>query len=244
MFGNQWELEEVEGSVARRVLMFLFSKRLNQNDIDALLFARITMDIGPLILKWMYAYQYFIDRIKNLGLWSEHGVPEYFHYTKELIEIRNNVLLSFLQEGFGPKGEFIFHAQAYMTEGDFLDAGHQYAKRKGLTFPEWKQEVYQSQFEDFGLTYAPKGRMMDSHGNLLTDDRYIRGIGYKSEFSDLNVDDTNSSARNARRRTQTQVPRGQEAPTIQSLREVMSQIKQKGFEIPMDLIEQMRVLFN
>jgi len=248
LFGNNWTLEEAEGSVARRVLLFLFTKRLNPNDIDSQLFARILMDMGSLITKMLLAYDYFVQRMSNNGLWSAHGVPAYFHYTKDLIEIRNNAHLSFLREGFGPNGEFLFHPQAYISEGAYLEAAHHFAKRKGTVFPEWTPEIYESQFEDFGLSYAPKGRMMDKQGEPLTDDRYIRGIGYVCEFTELMAEagklaqDTRGRGA-ANRPRDASLPVGQEAPIIQNLREIMAQVSQKGLEIPNDLVETMRTLF-
>jgi hypothetical protein len=228
------------------VLMFLFTKRLNPNDIDASLFARIIMDMGSWIVKALLAYRYFVDKMSNNGLWSEHGVPAYFRYTKDLIEIRNNVHLSFLREGFGPGGEFLFHPHAYMSEGAYLEAAHSFAKRKGTTFPEWIPEVYETQFEDFGLSYAPKGRMMDKHGDPLTDDRYIRGIGYMNEFSEL-VKHSNRLAQDLHRGASSdgnvRTKEGPEAPAVQSLREAMNEIQQKGLEVPHDLVEKMRTLF-
>lgn len=248
LFGNKWELEEVEGSVARRVLMFMFTKRLNPDDIDSQLFARIIMDMGSWIVKALLAYRYFVEKMSNNGMWSAHGVPAYFHYTKDLIELRNNVHLSFLREGFGPSGEFLFHSRAYISEGAYIEAAKAFAARKGMEFPEWTPEVYESQFEDFGLSYAEKGRMTDNHGEPLTDDRYIRGIGYAQEFPDL-LREANQQAeaakirRSAGRRGQSTVPPGQESPEIQNLRNIMAAISQNGLVVPTDLIEKMRALF-
>lgn len=245
LFGNKWELEEVEGSVARRVLIFLFTKRLNANDVDSQLFSRILMDMGSWLVKALLAYRYFVEKMSNNGLWSAHGVPQYFHYTKDIIEIRNNAHLSFLREGFGPNGAFLFHPDAYISEGAYLEACHHFAKRKGTTFPEWVPEVYESQFEDFHLQYAPKGGMMDRQGELMTDDRYIRGIGYMAEFPEL-VAEANTMAQDARGRgSSVGVPvggSGQEVPEIQNLRLIMEQVSQKGLTIPSDLLEMMREL--
>lgn len=244
LFGNKWELEEVEGSVARRVLIFLFTKRLNPNDIDSQLFSRILMDMGSWIVKALLAYRYFVEKISNNGMWSAHGVPQYFHYTKDIIEIRNNAHLSFLREGFGPNGEFLFHPDAYISEGTYIEAFQHFTKRKGATFPEWTPEVWESQFEDFGLCYAPKGGMMDKQGEALTDDRYIRGIGYVADFPEL-VQEANTMAQDARgigSSTGVPVGSGSEGPEIQTLRQTMDTIAQKGLTIPMDLLQTMRAL--
>lgn len=248
LFGNKWELEEVEGSVARRVLMFLFTKRLDRDDIDSQLFARILMDMGSWIIKALLAYKYFVERMSNNGLWSTHGVPAYFHYTKDLIEIRNNVHLSFLREGFGPNGEFFFHPRAFISEGMYLEAAHHFAARKGMTFPEWVPEIYESAFEDYGLCYVEKGKMTDNMGTKLTDDKYIRGIGYVSDFPALakEADDLERGTRNSDTLANAQATeadnRQTELPIIQHLRENLKGIQDNGIEVPHDLLQQMRLL--
>ena len=244
MFGNQWKLEEVEGSVARRVLIFLFTKRLNPNDIDNMLFQRNLMDIGSWLMKALLAYRYFLEKITNNGMWSAHGVPQYFHYTKDVIEIRNNAHLSFLREGFGPNGQLLFHPDAYISEGMYIEAFQQFTKRKGATFPEWTPEVWETQFDDFGLRYASKGGMSDKHGGVLTDDRYIRGIGYACDFPEL-MEEADTMAHDSRGAgSSTGVPTGSgtECPEIQALRDTIKVIAEKGLTIPIDLLQQMREL--
>lgn len=242
LFGNKWDLEEVEGSVARRVLIFLFTKRLNANDVDSQLFQRIMMDTGSWLIKAQLAYKYFVDRIANNGLWSEHGVPAYFRYTRDVIEIRNNCHLAFLRAGFGPNGEFLFHPNAYISEGSYLEAAHHFAKRKGMTFPEWLPENYEAQFEDFNLKYAARGRMVDKHGEPLTDDRYIRGIGYVSDFPELVVEASSMSRDTGRDAAARAGNTGPETPEIQELRLIMNRIEQEGLTIPPDLLEKIRSL--
>ena len=247
LFGNKWELQEVEGSVARRVLLFLFTKRLNPNDVDSQLFSRILMDIGTWLVKVQLAYRWFVEKMGSNGLWSAHGVPQYFHYTKDLIEIRNNVHLSFLREGFGPNGEFLFHPNAYISEGAYLDAAQHYAKRKGTVFPEWVPEMYETQFEDFGLHYAPKGGMVGKDGEHLTDDRYICGIGYAQEFPEL-LEEAGRLAQDTQKGTTSRVrdatlSNEQEVPAIQNLRDAINEIRDKGLNVPHDLLDQLRAIF-
>lgn len=235
LIGNKWQLEEVEGSVARRVLMFLFTKRLSPEMIDPLMFRRIMMDIGAYLIKVQLSYAYFANRMTSNGLWSSYGVPQYFHYTKELVEVQNNLHLSFLRDGYGTLGEFIFHPNAYISEKSYLESFETYVKRKGMAFPEWTSEIYKTEFEDFKLHYVEKGKMVDQHGDRLTDGRYIRGIGFADEFSHLKADEADP---------ETNQTGQSDVYIVRQFEDLLGQIEKDKIRITYGLVERLQQVWQ
>ena len=112
------------GSINRRIVLFEFTKRVDDGDME--LGKKLEGEMARLLLKCNRAYLHAVQRFAKDNLWKH--LPKAFHRAKDDFGENVNSLVHFLRSG-----AFEFSQDNYMPLGDFTAAYKAYVERMGLT---------------------------------------------------------------------------------------------------------------
>lgn len=149
---------DASNSMARRVLMFIFAKKIDA--VDTGLFARMKRGIDAFLFRIALTYHRAVIRYGDVGIWGidRRGMsvlPPQLHAFHS--EMMNSVqpLLRYIKDSGEVRLE-IDDPQAPMEsmcvpEETFIVGFKNFCKTMGIDFPQWNRDTYSTTFEHHGI---------------------------------------------------------------------------------------------
>lgn len=151
-----------QGSVSRRMVVFMFEKKVEKGDTQ--LGKKLQSEIPILIKKGNKAYLDMVNRNGKSDIWSI--LPKYFLDTKNQIAEQTNSLIHFIKSDKIEMGKTDKH---YCRIDQFLNYYNIHVRENNLRKSPWKKDFYESVFEDYGLEYKSRKKLVDPvDGNIYT----------------------------------------------------------------------------
>ena len=128
---------------SKRLFMFLFTKKLEDNFIDTKLSLKLEKEIGHILHACNRLYLDMVERCDSLSVWDV--CPQYF---KNQLKPDENIdaLTSFLQSN-----EVIIDSDLYVPESILIEAFNEYCKEKQITKHRWTTQYYLGIFSNFDI---------------------------------------------------------------------------------------------
>ena len=83
------------GSIARRIIIFAFNKKVPRSELDPRLWDKIKENIPQILRKCNLAYLDAVNKYSSKNIW--HVLPSYFRFRQEEISEQTNILKKFLK---------------------------------------------------------------------------------------------------------------------------------------------------
>lgn len=170
-----------QGSVARRMVVFDFSKKVTKGDTQ--LGKKLLKEIPLLIKKGNKAYLETINKHGSTDIWNI--LPEYFKNTQKDMSQQTNSLVHFLGSDKVKLGEE-FHCK----QKTFIQYYNDHVRESSLQKCTWKRDFYESVFESHGIEIMSKNDKMNGRrvGSI-----WLRGVDVVGEGNETGNDTGNES---------------------------------------------------
>lgn len=152
--------DDNSGSVARRFLVFAFSKMVGSNE-DTDLPRKLRDEVPAIICKSARAYLEAVETYAGRGFWNI--VPAYFKQTKDDLQAATNPLVSFMTDA----AAVVMEPYEYVQEMDFKKAFFDWCEANGMRRPRWNKDYYQGVFQQKGILIEAKAHYKPRNGDVL-----------------------------------------------------------------------------
>ena len=163
------------GSISRRLIVFLFNKKVKAGKGDTQLGKKLEKEVGHILYAAARTYLDTVNKHGSSDIWSI--LPKYFRDSRDEMAATTNALHSFITSD-----RVILRDDVYCKESVFIDVFNNYCKEKNYPKAKWTQQYCMGPFDTFGLS---------SSRNRLHYPRNDRGISTTSVFIygiDLNLE--------------------------------------------------------
>ena len=136
------------GSILRRIILFDFTKRVENGDMD--LGKKLEGEMAHIIKKCNRAYLDAVERYAKDNIWKH--LPTYFHQTRDDLSENTNVL-----EHFFKSNAIKFAADSYMPWTDFLTAFQNHIRAHNMkATSNFTKDYYAAAFMRYSLRKSQK----------------------------------------------------------------------------------------
>lgn len=153
--GLPMNMRDEGGSAGRRVILFQWDRAVEDKTIDTTLRQQLSVEWPRILLACNRAYLHQAYVTDKKGIWKEGILPQYFHQTRENLQLETNNLSRFLGEHALTFGPVDTH---YMKLDDFKDAYNEWAKRNNLPSVAWSSAFYNNSFRQRNLSVTGRIR--------------------------------------------------------------------------------------
>lgn len=176
--GNQPpQYQDNQGSVARRLPIFLFKNKVTNG--DARLGQKLENTISNILYKCNRAYLEAVNKFGNVIIWTI--LPDYFKETTKIMSEQTNSLIHFLNSD-----RLRFDPELYCPQQKFVQVFKEYCSEHNFRKCPFRKDYYEGPFEDYKL-YVKRVKKFDKDENRMRTQNWIFGI-------DINTnDDTTTS---------------------------------------------------
>jgi len=115
------------GSMSRRLLIFLFSERVQKTDTR--LVEKCKDQLGALLIKCVLSYLLVVKKFGNVGIWTPGVLPKFFHSNKEQLMMRSDPVAAFVKES----NMVTIREGATVNERNLAAAYGQFVEERGFT---------------------------------------------------------------------------------------------------------------
>lgn len=136
---------DAAGSMARRIVLVDFSKRVKSSDTT--LMTKLRRCIPAILHKINSAYHSAVYHVGSSSLWEM--IPAYFHEQQKKFKAAINPLQDFL-ESHG-NGEMELEAEGFIPYSEFKTAYMRFLRMGGYQNIRFNEDHYRSIFEEYGL---------------------------------------------------------------------------------------------
>lgn len=180
--GNELpDWRDASGSMARRLMLFVFRKRIT--DVDTELFTRMQTNTALFLLRIIVSYRQAVVLYGKIGIWGRRSDGEYI-LPAQLRKFRDDMVHAVqpLMNYLNRSGQFIncrdfFNKEPtdfYIPETVVRDGFRKWCKDSSIDCPPWNEDLWHVTFEDAGIERRHEAR--DWEGDLVND-FFLFGIG-------------------------------------------------------------------
>lgn len=134
------------GSIARRLIIFGFNKKVPRSKTDPELWNKIGLEIPRFLRKCNLAYLDAVNKWKSKNIWSV--LPEYFTNRKKELSEQTNDLIKFLRSP-----GVLYGKNYYISEKEFINLFNEYVKKDLGKRPRYNREKLIEPFQSLGEEY-------------------------------------------------------------------------------------------
>ena len=168
MAGNRTpEYEDNQGSISRRLIVFIFKKTVEKGDTQ--LPKKLSREMAFIIKKCTSAYLEAVRKFGKEDIWCI--LPKYFKDTKKDIAENTNALQHFFESG---KLEFNPEKWSFMTT--FKSQFNQHCVENNLGKQKWCNDFYQCHFDSRKLTVHRGMKRKDTYSGRNKTGTWIQGV--------------------------------------------------------------------
>jgi hypothetical protein len=132
------------GSIARRILVFMFNKKVRKGDTQ--LGNKLRGEIGYIIQACNRAYLEAVNKYGSEDIWNI--VPEYFRKTRDELMESTNALAGFLGSDRVIRDP---EKKLFVREGNFIEAFNNYCRDMNIPKQRWNGQYCMGPFSEFGV---------------------------------------------------------------------------------------------
>jgi len=174
MAGNELpSFSDNAGSIARRLVVFRFDKKVQRGDTK--LEEKLRDEMARIVIKCNKAYQKASRMYGHRNVWDV--IPKSFIESRDRSMATLSLLDSFVRQSF-----VSMEPDAYMSVREFQVAIRSYASESGFDGPKPSQENLLTSLGKFGVIQSRCTKVV--RGREVLDD-FLVGIGLKSESEGL-----------------------------------------------------------
>jgi len=142
--------EDQQGSIVRRIVLFLFTKAVT--NVDTLIPAKLLDEMPALLLKCNKAYLQAVREVQSRSIWSV--LPQYFHTTRDEMAQVVNSMRGFLASDAVQLGTDLF-CPISTVRGEWAKF---IADLNIRPKPTWNSDLYTGPMESKGLSVVTQNR--------------------------------------------------------------------------------------
>lgn len=173
--------QDASGSMTRRLLMFMFNKKIKNTDTE--MTARLRNAIGQFIFRASLSYRQAVIRYGKRSIWDKDDNGSYIlsnqlHDFKDDVAASVQPLTKFLKDSgivvMCHENPDLAPDNTYMPENVFITNFKSWCKEIGLDIPVWNRDSYGTIFSDYGI--ERKSDTMNWEGNPMQE-WFLIGVG-------------------------------------------------------------------
>jgi hypothetical protein len=179
MAGNElFGYKDTAGSIPRRVIVFMFSKRIKKDDGDTRLGQKLAFEMPDIMLACNRLYLQMVNQYGSRDIWSL--LPKYFHDNRENLAEATNALVKYFKSG-----EVVLGGNFWIRENTFAEAFKDYCLRMSYGVNRWNQQLAMGPFATYDIETQCGIRATDADGQEFIGTVYIGIDIRRSSHKDL-----------------------------------------------------------
>lgn len=174
--------EDQQGSIVRRIVLFLFSRPLQ--NVDTTIPIKLKAELPSLLVKCNRAYLEAVQFVGERSIWRTGILPPYFHATQEeMAQIVNSM------RGFLASEAVSYGAELYCPLSELQAAYSTYIKDHNISpRPAWRPDLYKGPLEAKGLHLQTVSKEYPRGSGQRKRSKFVLGIDLAADFDDENTE--------------------------------------------------------
>ncbi len=165
------------GSISRRLLVFLFNKKVAANKSDTQLAHKLKKEISTILPLCIRAYLDAVNRYGESDIWNV--VPKYFRDSRDEMAETTNALVHFLNSDrvvYNDDKDDV-DPNKYVKESVFIDVFNSHCKEMNIGKTKWGRQYYIGPFQSRGLTTEKdRKKYPRTEDGAMSTSNYIIGV--------------------------------------------------------------------